>query len=63
MLLSGGGVRIDVTAADGRQRRVDVQSSRALDEIVTTLQDRILADREQPDWLDDVLMELSAAWK
>ena len=55
--LADGGARFNITAEDGRKWQLDL--TRGGDtEIVTTWRDGVLADLDEPEWLDDVTARL-----
>lgn len=57
---TGGGALLDLKHEDGRMWRIVVKSTGKLDYIETTWRDGELADLDEPDWLDDVLAQLTA---
>jgi len=58
---AGGGARLDITHADGRRWRLAVTATGELDHMITTWRDGKLADLDDPDWLDDLLVRLRNA--
>jgi hypothetical protein len=60
--LSGGGARVEIDAVDGARWRLDVTSTGELSEVVTSWNSEgELADKEVPDWVDDILLRLARA--
>ena len=56
--LGDDGARFDITAADGREWRVDVDREGDT-EIVTSWRDGTLANLDVPEWIDDVTARLA----
>lgn len=56
--LGDGGARFDITAADGREWRVDVDREDDT-ELVTSWRDGTLADLDVTEWIDDVTARLA----
>ena len=56
--LSGGGARFEITTEDARKWHVDVTRDGET-EIVTSWRDGVLADLDEPEWLDDVAARLA----
>lgn len=57
--LADGGARIDVTAPDGRQWRLDIDRDGEF-EVVVSRRDGQLADVALPSWMDDCTRRVAA---
>jgi len=58
--LPGGGGRFDLSTEDGRKWQIDVTRDGET-EIVTTWRDGVLADLDEPEWMEDVAARLARA--